>query len=156
MVDEIERQFLINELPSDLEQHPRVQIRQGYLAVTQDREVRIREVDGNFTLTVKTGQGLVRKETEITISQLQFDELWTVTGPQRIEKHRYFYPYLDYVLHIDIYQGSLAGFNVVEIEFSNKQQSEAFPVPEFFGEEVTDQGSFYYLQKLLTDKPSSQ
>ena len=60
MAWEIERQFRLLHKPEDLEDHPSEHIQQGYLAVSEEREVRIRAIDKHYTLTVKVGQGLSR------------------------------------------------------------------------------------------------
>ncbi len=44
MPQEIERKFLVNELPADLENYPHNEIMQGYLIIKEnDIEVRIRK-----------------------------------------------------------------------------------------------------------------
>lgn len=123
---EIERQFLIKELPSDLETVSSVFIRQGYLVVTKEKEIRIRSQDGVYSLTVKQGQGLSRAETSIVLTEDQFLTLWPLTGDQQLEKVRYFYPYGACELQIDCYGGALKGFNVAEVEFPDEQQSAEF------------------------------
>ena len=146
---EIERQFLIRDLPGDLEVHECVRIRQGYLSATEDREIRIRATNDQYTLTIKDGQGLARGETEIPLTRDQFNSLWPATGRQRIEKLRYEYPLPNHNAQIDCYLGPLEGFNVLEVEFASLEESENFTPPAFCGEEMTEQGSFFYLQNWL-------
>ncbi|MCG8315568.1 MAG: CYTH domain-containing protein [Pseudomonadales bacterium] len=145
---EIERQFILNRLPPDLEDHFHIAIRQGYLSVTENEEVRIRSIAESYTLTVKQGQGLVRKEINVDLQEQQFEGLWPGTEGRRITKTRYFYLYNGHQLHIDIYGGELQGLNVVEVEFKSREEADSFLVTDIFGEEITDVGSFYHIQKL--------
>ena len=146
---EIERQFRVKDLPNDIGKHPCVSIRQGYLSATEDREIRIRASDDQYTLTIKDGQGLCRGETEIPLTEQQFNSLWPATGRQRIEKLRYEYPLPSHTAQIDCYLGPLDGFNVLEVEFTSQADSENFTPPSFCSEEMTEQGSFFYLQNWL-------
>ena len=60
---EIERKWLIDD-PPVLSGSARVQIRQGYLAVSDDGlEVRLRQKDKRFFQTVKKGKGLLAGRT---------------------------------------------------------------------------------------------
>ena len=145
---EIERQFILKQIPQDLEDHFHVEIRQGYLSVTEHEEVRIRALAGGYSLTLKQGQGLVRKEINVDLQEDQFEKLWPGTEGRRINKTRYFYLYNNQQLHIDIYGGELHGLNVVEVEFRSRQEANAFVVSEMFGDEITDTGSFFHLATL--------
>jgi CYTH domain-containing protein len=43
-----------------------------------------------------------------------------------------------YQLELDVYQGSLAGLVVAEIEFESVEESQRFSLPSWFGTEVTE------------------
>ena len=43
-----------------------------------------------------------------------------------------------YPVELDVYQGSLAGLVVVEIEFETAEESQRFSPPAWFGKEVTE------------------
>lgn len=134
---EIERKFLLEAEPEGLSDAPRHHIQQGYLVTTPEREVRLRRRGDDCFLTVKDGSGLVRSETEVEITQTQFDLLWPLTSGRRIEKTRYLLPWQGVTLEIDLYGGDLAPLRIAEVEFESREQSERFAVPPFFGEEVT-------------------
>lgn len=70
---ELERQFIIKDLPKDMKGHPYVNIRQGYLSVSEDREIRISAANDKYTLIVKVGQVLACRETEIPLIRDQFN-----------------------------------------------------------------------------------
>ena len=86
MSKEIEKKFLLRELPAGVEKG--IPIRQGDLSV-RDPEVRVRAMGERFFLTRKTGAGFVRDEEEYEISREIFELLWSLTEGARIEKTRY-------------------------------------------------------------------
>lgn len=135
---EIERTFLVDALPPDLDRYPSTAIRQGYLAVTDDVEVRIRARGDDRLLTVKGGNGRVRRETTITISAEKFDELWPLTEGRRIEKRRWVIPQGELELEVDVFAGTLEGLALVEVEFDSEPASHDFTPPPWFGRDVTD------------------
>jgi CYTH domain-containing protein len=96
------------------------------LAVTDDVEVRVREIDGRHMLTVKGSGGMTREEVELAIGRDDFDRLWTLTHGRRIEKTRTELP-LD----------GRAPLRVVEIEFASEEEANSYSVPPWFGREVT-------------------
>lgn len=136
---EIERKFLVQELPERLRQYQRMSIAQGYLAVDKDgTEIRIRKISRNCFITVKVGSGRVRREWQTEISIQQFKKLWPATYGKRIEKVRYNIPYKQWILELDIYRGHLKGLICAEVEFTSREQSRRFKPPQWFGKEVTE------------------
>jgi CYTH domain-containing protein/CHAD domain-containing protein len=139
MAKEIERKFRIGEAPGWLSRYEAKLIRQGYLAVSDNREVRLREVAGEHVLAVKEGHGLIRREVEIQLDPDQFAELWPLTESRRLLKARRQIPIgpEDKLADVDIYKGDLEGLVVAEIEFASEAESEQFEVPDWLGAEVT-------------------
>lgn len=71
---EIERKFLISNVPKNLASYPGHKILQGYLVISEDgTEIRLRKFGQKFFQTIKRGEGKIRKETEIAISKKQFE-----------------------------------------------------------------------------------
>ena len=135
---EIERKWLVHDLP-ELGELKREQIIQGYLAMSPDgTEVRIRRKGDKYFETVKSQGGLTRNETEVEISDDQFRLLWPATEGRRLEKTRYALPWNNYQLELDVYQSTLAGLIIAELEFESADESKRFYPPAWFGEEVTD------------------
>src|SRR5438552_1172812 len=65
---EIERKFLVDELPGALGSYPSEEIEQGYLAIDGEVEVRVRRRGGDATqITLKAGSGESRLEEEFEI-----------------------------------------------------------------------------------------
>ncbi|MBW8190245.1 CYTH domain-containing protein [Neiella marina] len=135
---EVERKFLVKELP-DLANADQTSIRQGYLTQPDDSvEVRIRQKGSKYFMTLKSGEGLVRNENEMTISEQQFVQLWPNTIGQRVEKTRW-KGKLDNNLcfELDVFEGALAPLRLVEVEFESVEQTDDFEVPTWFGQDVT-------------------
>ena len=139
---EIERKFLLDALPDDIDDHPSTRIRQGYLAITDDVEVRVRARGDDRLLTVKGGRGEVRNETTVALSAEQFDELWELTRNRRIVKHRIVIPKGEVEIEIDVFEGGLDGLMIAVVEFESASASAAFDPPAWFGREITDDATY--------------
>ena len=135
---EIERKFLLRQLPDDLTSYPHNRIEQGYLVLEGElAQVRLRRKGERRTLTYKRGDGPVREEREIALNPEQFDALWPATAHRRLEKIRYDLPFGERTIEIDVYTGRHAGVVVAEVEFPDEQASRDFLPPDWFGEEVS-------------------
>ena len=91
---EIERVWLLSRCPDIPRGAERWTIEQGYLDSAAGAEGRVRSIafpDGRreFVHTVKSGVGLVREESERSISAEEFDRLWPATVGRRIRKVRH-------------------------------------------------------------------
>lgn len=156
MAQEIERKFLIDldDLPKNLRQAGGKKIVQGYVALEEaavedasgrratSTEVRLRRKGERTFLTVKSGDGLVRKEGEIEIDEEEFAALWPFTAGRRVEKVRYALPLGDRLIELDVYEGALQGLATAEIEFPSRAASQDFEPPPWFGEEKTTDPRF--------------
>lgn len=142
-MQEIERKFLIDSIPFDLEKYEYLEIIQAYIAVdTTGTEVRIRKIGKKYLQTVKSKGDLIRNEYEFEISKEQFDNLWLFTEGKRLKKNRYFIDIEQHTITIDVYDDSLNGLKVAETEFKNKEEAEAFISPKWFGKEVTSDNRY--------------
>ncbi len=136
---EIERKFLVKKLPDKLEQYPSEDIVQGYLAITEDgTEVRLRQKGKKYFQTVKSGSGKTRFESEIEITEIQFNSLWEATQNKRVEKTRYNIAHENGVIELDVYHGDLDGLLSAEMEFASEEASDKFSPPEWLADEVTE------------------
>lgn len=132
---EIERKFRVAETPPDLSSG--TLLRQAYLAVDGNVEVRVRDQGGTPVLGVKGGHGVERTEVEVEIDRASFDELWSLATDRRIEKTRYRLPAGGHTAELDVYAGALEGLRVAEVEFASREEAEAFVPPPWFGDELT-------------------
>lgn len=137
MTTEIERKFVVTDVPGAEALGPGVRLRQGYLAVDGDVQVRVRITDSSAVLTVKAGSGLSRTEVEAPIDLDAADSLWTHTGGRRIEKVRHRVTIPGHTADVDVYQGALAGLCTAEVEFASVQDAGAFRPPSWFARDVT-------------------
>ena len=139
---EIERKFLLGELPSALAFARRRAILQGYLAIDGDTEVRIRRTPDGATLTIKHGGGEVRVEEELALGARQADALWELTEGRRLQKVRREMRVGGVDVEVDVYSGALDGLVVAEVEFIDEASSQAFDPPPWFGREVTEDPAY--------------
>ena len=133
---EIEKKFLVNKLPSDLDQYESKNIEQSYIAT--DPELRLRKIRTQCYLTIKSKGDLARQEFEITLTQEQFENLWQKKETNVIEKERYFIPINDNLIaELDVYSGFLQGLMTVEVEFISEEAAKNFQGPPWFGKDIT-------------------
>lgn len=145
---EIERKFLLSG-DSWKGQAKGDTIRQGYLSTDQERVVRIRIMNEEAFMTVKSStDGLFRNEWEYTIP---FDDavemLEKLCLRPLIEKTRYRVPYAGMVWEVDVFFGENAGLAVAEIELESVDQ--AFARPDWVGKEVTADPRYYNTNLML-------
>ena len=139
-MSEIERKFRVGRLPTDLGEG--TSLRQAYVAVEGDVEVRVRSDGTHHALTVKGGAGLERDEVEVAIDAAAFADLWRVAGARHLEKTRHRVDLDGLTAELDLYAGALAGLAVVEVEFASRQEAEAFDPPDWFGAELTGEAAW--------------
>src|SRR4051812_20488992 len=128
---EIERKFLVDAPPADLDRHPSSAIEQGYLAIEPGGvEVRVRRRGGTAVLTAKAGTGRTRAEEEVAIDADAFERLWPLTAGRRVEKVRHLIPLDgDLTLELDVYGGDPARAPVAAGEFPRRGAADNLPPP---------------------------
>jgi CYTH domain-containing protein len=143
MAMEIERKFLVDVPPPDLDACPHDEIEQGYVALTDDGvEVRVRRRGERAFLTIKSGGSLARLEEELEIDQRRFESLWPLTEGRRLEKTRYLIPAGGATIELDVYRGRLQGLLTAEVEFASREEADAFRVPSWLGPEITEDSRY--------------
>ncbi|MGO8904470.1 MAG: CHAD domain-containing protein [Solirubrobacteraceae bacterium] len=137
---EVERKFIVKELPPELDRFPSERISQGYVAIGEGGlEVRLRRRGESTTLTVKKGLGRTRHEEETELGPEQFQRLWPLTEGRRVEKVRHLIPTDEgLTIELDSYMEDLDGLATAEVEFDSETRADAFEPPQWFGPEVTD------------------
>lgn len=127
---EIERKFLVGELPANLSDYEHHDIEQGYLAIdTNGTEARLRRKGDLFFLTIKTVGELSRTEREVYLTSEQFNKLWPETKNRRIEKTRFQIPHESSTIELDVYGGNLRGLVTAEVEFEDEAKAHSFVLP---------------------------
>jgi adenylate cyclase len=142
---EIERKLLVEDLPSlDDGSWTARRLEQGYLAVTDAVEVRVRRTDGgDARLTVKSAPGLSRVEEELELDSDAFERLWPLTEGRRVVKTRWSRDDGDgVVFELDVYEGTLSGLVTLEVEFVDEDAARAWSPPAWAGREVTGEKAY--------------
>jgi CYTH domain-containing protein len=117
--------------------------RQGYLSTVKERTVRVRTIDDKGFLTIKgITVGATRSEYEYEIPAADADEMLDELCEQPIiEKIRYEIPLAGVTWEVDEFLGVNDGLIVAEVELQSEDQ--AFPKPDWIGEEVTDDPKYF-------------
>jgi CYTH domain-containing protein len=140
---EIERKFLVKNLPPALDGYRRRVILQGYLVTEEnDLEIRLRKSNENHYLTIKRKFGLDRDEFDIPLSEEKWRELWPLTEGRRLQKLRFDIPAGERTIELDVYQGQNDGFVVAEVEFPSIEAAREFAPPPWLGREVTGEPEY--------------
>ncbi len=130
---EVERKLLLQRVP-DAAWETEQRLRQGYLAIDGETEVRIRA----DILTIKHGSGLTRIEEELQLDPVRAEVLWDLTRGRRVEKIRRTLTDGDLVFEVDEYTGDLTGLVVAEVEFPDEEAAHAFVLPAWLGDDARD------------------
>ncbi|MCI6676212.1 MAG: CYTH domain-containing protein [Clostridiales bacterium] len=133
---EIERKYLLDKLPDNLEPYSFHFIEQCYLCTAP--VVRVRREDDTYYLTYKGDGLLMREEYNLPLNQSSYEHLKSKADGQIITKKRYLIPLGDcYTVELDVFSGSYDGLFLAEVEFPSKEAADAFNPPNWFGKEVT-------------------
>lgn len=148
---EIERKYLIKELPENLESYPCRHIEQGYLCTAP--VVRIRKDNDKYELTYKSKGLMVREEYNLPLDAKAYEHLKTKIDGRLIVKDRYMLPYQGYTIELDVFGGDLSPLMLAEVEFPTEEEANSFTPPHWFGEDVTLCGTYHNsaLSKLKSD-----
>ena len=150
---EIERKFIVQKCV-DFENlsTKKYEISQGYLSSDPDMTIRLRIKNEKAFLTIKTrNEGPIRKEWEYELPVDDAREIFNNTKIPLLTKVRYEIPYENHIWEIDVFKGELEGLILAEIELSCV--NETFSVPDFIGEEVTDDARYYNSNLIKTSFP---
>lgn len=143
-MNEIEKKFLIKNLPENLEDYPKVRIEQGYLNTVSTPTLRIRKYNQEYMLCYKFRQktkmqvASVAKEVELPLTEDVYNHLKTKIDGRMIEKDRYLIPLQDNLTaELDVFDGFLKGLQNVEVEFESEDEASQFIPPDWFGKDVS-------------------
>ncbi|MBO7336643.1 MAG: CYTH domain-containing protein [Lachnospiraceae bacterium] len=148
---EIEKKFLIDKLPKDLDTYEKWEIEQAYLC--GNPTVRIRKRDDKYILTYKSHQGMgklirdskarVCNEVELPLTKTAYEHLLEKHDDNIVTKTRYIIP-LDkkHKIELDVFKGKLEGLVMAEVEFESTEDAKSFEPPRWFGEDVTGDDRF--------------
>ena len=153
---EIEKKYLIRDLPENWEQYESDELEQCYLCT--DPTIRIRRKNDSYILTYKRRvepeggeQKLcVSDEREAPLTERAYCHLREKADGRVIKKTRVRIPYQGHVIELDIFHGEYEGMYLAEVEFGSEQESADFIPPAWFGEDVS--GDYHYTNSYLSSK----
>lgn len=142
---EIEKKFLIGNIPGELSNYEKEEIVQAYIC--RSPTIRIRKKGERYILTVKAkpeklsecrNSVLVNREFECALSEKEYESLLIKTDGYPIKKTRYLIPLAGgLIAETDVFRERLSGLVLAEVEFSSVEEAENFSPPEWFLEDVS-------------------
>ena len=153
---EIERKFLIKELPENLSSYKCLVIEQAYLCT--EPVVRIRRQDEDYYLTYKGGGLMSREEYNLPLTEKAYEHLLTKADGNIISKKRYLIPIsnpvfrndytvpkknVDLKIELDIFEPPFAPLILAEVEFPDEEMALAFIPPAWLYKDVTDNPEYH-------------
>jgi adenylate cyclase len=143
MGKEIERKFLLQSDAWRGQVSDSMRLVQGYLCRRDDGAVRVRIKGERAELNIKhTLDGINRLEYEYEIPPADAREMLDqVAHRPVIDKTRHLVRHGDHLWEIDEFHGENAGLIIAEIELGHAD--EAFALPDWAGEEVSDDARYY-------------
>ena len=149
---EIEKKFLVKEIPAELESYPHSRLTQSY--ISREPVIRLRKIEKedetSYMLTVKSSGLAVRQEFELPLHETEYERLFQKVEGRVLQKVRYWIPLEDgYTAELDWFEGQLAGLLLVEVEFPSVEAMNVFEPPFWFGEDIS--ASVKYHNSVLSD-----
>lgn len=144
---EIERKFLLRELPQSLIEGGQLRlqaehrIEQTYLALAGDQELRVRRIKDlatdkvTYTHTFKRGHGLLREEIEYEISEGIYEQITGIHQAVPLTKNRVIADWSGRMIEIDLYDQ--IDLMVLEVEFASEEEATQFTPPAWFGLDIS-------------------
>ena len=148
MAIEIERKFLIKEKPFSIAKRS-LKIKQGYIINEKSKVIRVREKGDDYFLTIKGNNiGISRLEYDFPISKEDAKELiFHFCKTTLIEKTRHYIEHKGHTWEVDEFHGKNDGLIVAEIELES--EDEKFEIPDWVGEEVTQDDRYYNMNLAI-------
>lgn len=139
---EIERKYLVKNIPENLKDYPCRVMEQGYLNIAP--VIRIRKDNDNFELTYKSKGLMVREEYNLPLTKEAYEHLLLKIDGRLIKKRRYMIPLEgNLTVELDVFEGELAPLILAEVEFPDEDSALSFTPPDWFGEDVTFSGKYH-------------
>lgn len=139
---EIERKYLIEQIPFSLDQfHCRI-IEQGYLSTAP--VVRVRRDNEKYYLTYKSAGLMAREEYNLPLTKDSYEHLLKKADGTIITKDRYEIPLTEKLtIELDLFHGVYEGLTLAEVEFETKEEANTFTPPAWFGKDVTFDSKYH-------------
>lgn len=147
MQEEFELTYLAKRFPYSFSlDTPSKEILDIYIPATSPHAtLRIRKRGDVYEMTKKEPvsgtDSSYQNENTIPLSKDEFDELATLRG-KRVHKIRYYFTEHDIAYEIDVFQGTLLGLVLVDVEFASNEQKANFVPPTWTLADVTQEKTF--------------
>lgn len=144
---ELERTYLLRELPEGFKNCKSSEIIDIYIPATEEHPIlRIRKKGDVFEITkkspIKGNDSSEQSETTISLTKEEFEELNQLKG-KRFRKIRYYCSFKNNIrMEIDIYLDDLLGLAMVDFEFDFVEDKNNFKMPDFCLADVTQEKDF--------------
>lgn len=138
---EIERKFLVADETWRADVLKSQQIRQGYISRSGPLSARVRTIDGEAFLTIKSrAPGIAREEFEYPLPFADAETMLALCEKPLVEKTRHTVLHHNREWIIDEFTGEHAGLLLAECELH--APDEAIDLPVWTGAEVTDDPAY--------------
>ena len=145
---EIERKYLIDRLPENLNSYPCRKIQLAYLNTAP--VIRIRRQDNDYFLPYKGGGLMVREEYNLPLNKESYEHLKEKADGIILSKTRYLIPLNDRLtVELDVFDPPYENLYLAEIEFETEEEAINFTPPAWFGEDVTFSSKYH--NSVLSD-----
>lgn len=139
---EIEKTFLVKNIPTNLSSYKFLKIKQGYLSSIPP-VLRIRQKEDKYEITkkipLKPGDWSSSEEINIPLTKDEFEKIWPLTK-KILQKTRYLIPLNNNLTaELDVFEGDLEGLSWVEVEFTSEEEMNKFQKPNWFGKDITQE-----------------
>ncbi len=154
---EIERKFLVKELPADLQSYRYHVIEQGYLNITP--AIRVRREDDTYYMTYKSRKAhaegnddhIGQTEYNLPLDQESYEHMVRKADGNVIRKKRYLIPTEnDLTIELDVFDAPYEGTIIAEVEFPSEEAAKAYKPADWFGEDVT--GDYRYSNAYMSSQ----
>lgn len=139
---EIERKFLVNKIPFELDGYKVRLIEQAYLCT--EPVVRVRRDNDEYYLTYKSKGFVVREEYNLPLTKESYEHLLKKADGNIITKKRYEIPEKNgLTIELDIFEGKFDGLILAEVEFETEADANSYIPPEWFAEDVSNSSKYH-------------
>jgi len=140
-MEELELTYLMKNIPDGLFDSPSKRIVDHYIPLeSKHPTLRLRKNGEKMELTKKEpiadGDSSRQLEETIPLTADEYEAIVKIPA-KKVSKARYYYPYQDRTLEVDVFDEDLAGLILVDVEFEEQGEKEKFVMPEFCLIEVT-------------------
>ena len=142
-MDEFELTYLPKSLPEGVWSAPSKEMLDIYIPAAAEHPIlRIRKSGSKHEMTkkqpVSEGDASHQIETTIPLTAEEFADLERLPG-RRIYKARYAYTENGVEYEIDVFQQSLRGLVLVDVEFASAEEKAAFKAPDWILADITQE-----------------